>query len=59
MRLHASCLDAGHCCQNVYLYCASEGLKCCERGGANFEELFKLMGLDNTFKGITTMSVGY
>ena len=38
-------LDAGHVMQNVYLYCASEGLKCVERGSTDAEFFEKLLQL--------------
>jgi nitroreductase len=40
-------IDAGHCSQNVYLYCASEGLKCVFRAGAKEKELLETLGLDS------------
>ena len=40
-------LDAGHVMQNVYLYCASEGLKCVERGSTDGEYFEKLLNLNN------------
>ena len=58
-RIELSCLDASHCCQNVYLYCASEGLKCIERGMFDNEKVLKFLGLDNTHKGIISLSVGF
>ena len=58
-RFELSLLDASHCCQNVYLYCASEGLKCVERGMCDNEKVLKFLGLDNTFKGVISLSVGY
>ena len=58
-RLEYSLLDAAHCCQNVYLYCASEGLKCIERGSYNQEKLSKFLGLDEKVKVMITLSVGY
>ena len=58
-RLVMSSLDAGHCCQNVYLYCATEGLKCVERGSYDKEKLSKLLNLDEKTKIMITLSVGY
>jgi nitroreductase len=51
--------DVGHCTQNVYLYCASEGLKCVVRAGAKEAELFKVMKLDANYKFILAETVGY
>ena len=58
-RFELGLLDASHCCQNVYLYCASEGLKCVERGMFDNEKVLKFLGLDDTFKGVISLSVGY
>ena len=58
-RLECGLLDAAHCCQNVYLYCASEGLKCVERGSYDKEKLSKLLNLDEKTKIMITLSVGY
>jgi SagB-type dehydrogenase family enzyme len=52
-------LDAGHCTQNVYLYCASEGLKCVVRAGAKSDELLSLLGLDSHYRFIVAQTVGY
>lgn len=51
--------DVGHCSENVYLYCASEGLKCVVRAGAKEAELLKVMKLDATYKFILAETVGY
>ncbi len=58
-RLEMGLLDAAHCCQNVYLYCASEGLKCVERGSYDKEKLSKFLNLDEKTKIMITLSVGY
>jgi len=58
-RLEMGLLDAAHCCQNVYLYCASEGLKCVERGSYDKEKLSKFLNLDEKTKLMITLSVGY
>ena len=58
-RNRCSLLDAGHCCQNAYLYCASEGLKCVERGSFDNEKLCNFLGLDKNFKVMITLSIGY
>jgi len=52
-------MDSGYCGQNVYLYCASEGLKCVVRGGAKEVELLKAMNLDANYKFILAQTVGY
>ena len=51
--------DSSHCCQNVYLYCASEGLKCVERGTCQEGKLKELLGLDDKKEITTTLSAGY
>jgi nitroreductase len=51
--------DSGYCCQNVYLYCASEGMKCVVRAGAKEVELLKAMNLGDNFKFIMAQTVGY
>jgi len=52
-------LDAGHCTQNVYLYCASEGLRCVVRAGAKADELLSLLSLDSHYRFIVAQTVGY
>lgn len=54
-----SALDAAHCCQNVYLYCASEGLKVVERAMVDDKELIKQIGLDSNFHFVIAQTVGY
>ena len=51
--------DSAHCCQNIYLYCVSEGLKCIERGTCQEVKLKELLGLDENKEIMTTLSVGY
>jgi len=55
----AAMLDSGYCGQNVYLYCASEGLKCVVRAGAKETELLKAMNLETNYKFILAITVGY
>ena len=52
-------MDSGYCGQNVYLYCASEGLKCVVRAGAKEAELLKVMNLGADYKFILAQTVGY
>ena len=59
IRVHSSLLDVAHCCQNVYLYCASEGLKCVERGSFDHSKILDCLGLDKKYKSIVSLSVGY
>lgn len=58
-RLYLASLDAGHCTQNVYLYCASERLKAVVRAGAQEEELLKLLNLGENYQFIVAQTVGY
>lgn len=51
--------DTAHCCQNIYLYCMSEGLKCVERGTCQEDKLKALLGLDENKEITSTFSVGY
>lgn len=52
-------LDAGHCSQNVYLYCSSEGLKAVTRGAADEVFFKKLLGLNEEHHFIVAQSIGY
>ena len=58
-RLYLASLDAAHSCQNIYLYCASEGLRTVERAGAKENELLKILNLDNKHQFIVAQTVGY
>lgn len=57
--IHMAALDAGHCTQNVYLYCASEGLKTVVRGGAQDIEFLKLLNLGENHQFIVAQTIGY
>ena len=51
-------VDAAHCYQNIYLFCASEGLKCVEGGYFNNEKILKFLGLDvDTFRCVSSIYV--
>jgi SagB-type dehydrogenase family enzyme len=54
-----SATDTGYISQNVYLYCASEGLATVVRGGVNRQELAQAMGLRADQKIILAQTVGY
>ena len=54
-----SAADTGHISQNVYLFCASEGLGAVIRGLVNKENLAKEMNLRPEQKIILSQSVGY
>jgi SagB-type dehydrogenase family enzyme len=51
--------DAGFIAQNVYLFCASEGLATVVRGMVDRQALAKLMGLSPQQSIILAQSVGY
>ena len=52
-------MDSGYCGQNVYLYCASEGLRSVVRASAKDVELLKAMNLGSNYKFILAQTVGY
>jgi SagB-type dehydrogenase family enzyme len=54
-----SATDAGFISQNVYLYCASEGLGTVVRGSLDREKLRKVMRLKSNQKIILAQTVGY
>jgi SagB-type dehydrogenase family enzyme len=54
-----SAADTGFISQNVYLYCASEGLATVVRGWVDREALAKAMGLREDQKIILAQTVGY
>ncbi len=51
--------EAGHMCQNVYLYCAASGLKCITRAGADYVGLRNLLGLGEEMIFSLAQTVGY
>ena len=56
--LYLAGADAGHCTQNIYLYCASEGLKSVVHGGARDKELLELLGLGENYRFVFAHTVG-
>ena len=58
-KLWLASLDAGHCSQNVYLYCASEGLKCVVRASADKAALLRLLQLNENYQFIVAQTIGY
>lgn len=54
-----SATDTGYISENVYLFCASEGLGTVVRGSFDKEPLAKAMKLGDNQKIILTQSVGY
>ncbi len=51
--------DVGFIAQNVYLFCASEGLGCVVRGRVDKEALAKKAGLSETQRVLLAHTVGY
>jgi nitroreductase len=51
--------DTGFISQNVYLFCASEGLATVVRGYVDKEALAKTMGLGEHQKVVLAQTVGY
>ena len=58
-KIFYSAADVGFISQNVYLYCASEGLATVVRGWVDKAALEKRMGLPDHKKVILTQTVGY
>jgi len=58
-KLMTAHIDAGFISQNIYLFCASEGLATVVRGMVNKEELSKIMKLKDNEKIIVAQTVGY
>ena len=57
--LYLAALDAGHCTQNVYLYCAAHGLKAVVRAGAKETALLEALSLnDGHHQFIVAQTVG-
>ena len=54
-----SAADAGFIAQNVYLFCASEGLSVVVRGMVDREQIAKLLHLRSDQKVILAQTVGY
>lgn len=59
MYLFLAGTDAGHMSENVYLYCASQGLKTVVRAGAKVEELMRILMLDANHRFVLAQTVGY
>ncbi|WP_455206925.1 nitroreductase family protein [Kaarinaea lacus] len=54
-----SAADTGFIAQNVYLYCASEGLATVVRGSIDRKQLGKVLGLNKNQRIILAQSIGY
>lgn len=57
--LYLAGANAGHCTQNIYLYCASEGLKSVVHGGVRDKELLELLKLGENHQSVLVHTVGY
>ena len=57
-RIKFACLDAGHCSQNVLLYCASENLKCVVRAMGDSGYFKKLLKKGNDYEYIISICIG-
>jgi SagB-type dehydrogenase family enzyme len=55
----SACVNAAFIAQNVYLFCASEGLGCVVRGSFDGQKLQELMKLGNDKTAVLAQSVGY
>ena len=51
-------IDAGFLCQNAYLYCASEKLKCVVRMMIDRDEIKKVLGFGNDMYPVIAVTVG-
>ena len=58
-RINAACVNAAFIAQNVYLFCASEGLSCVVRGSFDGEKLQEIMQLGNDKISVLAQSVGF
>ena len=56
---HYAYTSCGYVSQNIYLYCASEGLGTVVRGSFNKDELARLLNLPSHQQVLLTQSVGY
>jgi SagB-type dehydrogenase family enzyme len=57
-KLVSAAISVGAMVQNVYLYCASEGLGCVVRGSFNKEQLANVLRIDDQQEIIITQSAG-
>ncbi len=58
-RINAACVNAAFIAQNVYLFCASEGLACVVRGSFDGEKLQEIMQLGTDKVTVLAQSVGF
>ena len=57
-RIKFACLDAGHCSQNVLLYCASENLKCVVRASGDSGYFKNLLKKGSDYEYIISICIG-
>ncbi|MCK4854344.1 MAG: SagB/ThcOx family dehydrogenase [Bacteroidales bacterium] len=57
--INAACVNAAFIAQNVYLFCASEGLSCVVRGSFDGEKLQEIMQLGTDKVSVLAQSVGF
>ena len=55
----AALIDCGFISQNIYLFCASEGLISVVRGSIDKGELHRLLGLNENQEALLAQTVGY
>jgi len=58
-KIYYGAIDTGFVSQNIYLYCASQGISTVVRAYLDPEKLQKAMGLKPTHKVIAAQSIGY
>jgi len=58
-RISAACVNAAFIAQNVYLFCASEGLSCVVRGSFEGEKLQEIMQLGTDKVSVLAQSMGF
>ncbi len=58
-RINAACVNAAFIAQNVYLFCASEGLSCVVRGSFDGKKLQEIMQLGMDKVSVLAQSVGF
>ena len=51
-------VEVGFACQNIYLYCTSENLKCCVRAWCDGEFFKKELGLPDNYRFVLADSIG-
>ena len=58
-RINAACVNAAFIAQNVYLFCASEGLSCVVRGSFDGKKLQEILQLGMDKVSVLAQSVGF